>query len=96
MHDGNHPPFKRPWVRFPQHGTQQQLYLSTIASSKANKGKKGGWLPSGVVAQWQSTGGSSQGPWVRFPAVLLSQEAVNRDSHARPRCIQKVKIMTGI
>ena len=40
------------------------LYLSTITSSKANKGKKGGWLPSGVVAQWQSTGSSSQRPWV--------------------------------
>ena len=29
------------------------------------------WLPSGVVAQWQSTGGSSQRPWVQFPAAPL-------------------------
>ena len=46
-------------------------YLSTIASSKANKGMKGGWLPLGIIAQWQSTGSLSQRPWVRFPAVPL-------------------------
>ena len=30
-----------------------------------------GGCRQGVVAQWQSTGGSSQKPWVRFPAAPL-------------------------
>ena len=30
--------------------------------------KVGGYLV--VVAQWQSAGGSSQGPWVKFPATI--------------------------
>ena len=40
-------------------------------SSKLIRAWKEGGCRRGVVAQWQSTGGSSQRPWVRFPAAPL-------------------------
>ena len=40
-------------------------------SSKLIRAWKEGGCRRGVVAQWQSTGGSSQRPWVQFPAAPL-------------------------
>ena len=40
-------------------------------SSKLIRAWKEGGCRRGVVAQWQSTGGSSQKPWVGFPAAPL-------------------------
>ena len=40
-------------------------------SSKLIRAWKEGGCRRGIVAQWQSTGGSSQRPWVRFPAAPL-------------------------
>ena len=55
--------------------------LSTITSSKAYKGKNGGWLPLGVIAQWQSTqaaqargpGFDSQRRHFSFQALAVSK-----------------------
>ena len=68
--------------------------LSTITSSKANKGKNGRWLPLGVVAQWQSTGGSSQRPWVRFPAAPLFLSSPCRFKGLRTVTAQIVSFIT--
>ena len=46
-------------------------HLSTIAQAKLIRAWKEGGCRQGVVAQWQSTGGSSQRPWVRFLAAPL-------------------------
>ena len=53
------------------------MHLSTRS---LERGQERGWLLVGVVAQWQSTGGLSQRPWVRFPVALLSLEPFQRSS----------------
>ena len=45
---------------------RNQTHVSSIVTQEQSneRGKKEGWLSVGVVAQWQSTGGLSQRPWV--------------------------------
>ena len=42
------------------------------------KGKKGGCLSVGVIAQWQSAGSLGQRPWVHLPAAPLFIRALCR------------------
>ena len=54
---------KLPPQKFPQ------LQFKIMALRKLLPAGREGWLSVGVVAQWQSAGGSSQRPWVRSPAA---------------------------
>ena len=58
---------------FSHHLTHTAITLISLnnRSSKLIRAWKEGGCRRGVIAQWQSTGGSSQRPWVRFPAAPL-------------------------
>ena len=58
-----------PYTTYPYPHTQQPLLA--LQQAKLIRAWKEGGCRQGIVAQWQSTGGSSQRPWVRFPAAPL-------------------------
>ena len=47
----------------------------------------------GVVAQWQSAGGLSQRPWVRFPVAPLSLEPFAVSKVLRTVMVQTVSLI---
>ena len=46
-----------------------QLCTSSTITPRKLQWQERGMVPVGVVAQWQSTGGLSQRPWVQLPAA---------------------------
>ena len=75
-----------------QQGLERKSHLSTIASSKANKGLEGGWLPSGrrssvaehvLAAQARGPGFDSRRRHFSFQALAVS----NIYGHCGPDCV---------